>query len=95
MGYYFVRQAVLTGLCATVATSAISTDLATCLTEANIPVSLPSSSDFSQLSQPYNLRLHYTPAVIVSPITTQQVSSAVLCAARSKTKVQARSGGHS
>ncbi|KAL8893637.1 MAG: hypothetical protein Q9192_005075, partial [Flavoplaca navasiana] len=35
------------------------------------------------------------PAVVVLPTTKRHVSSAVLCAAKSKVKVQAKSGGHS
>ena len=61
----------------------------------NVPVKFTSSSDFSALAQPYNLRLAYTPAVIVLPTTTKHVSDAVLCAAKSKVKVQAKGGGHS
>lgn len=70
-------------------------NLTSCLSAANVPVSLPSSQNYNQLSQPYNLRLHYTPAVIVLPKTTLHISNAVSCASRFGTKVQARSGGHS
>ncbi|KAL8950178.1 MAG: hypothetical protein Q9222_003771 [Ikaeria aurantiellina] len=66
-----------------------------CLGKKNVPIRLTSSSDFSQLATPYNLRLPYTPAVIVLPTTVQHVSDAVTCAAKYNVKVQPRSGGHS
>ena len=69
--------------------------LADCLGSKNVPVKFSSSADFSALSQPYNLRLAYTPAVIVMPTTTQHISDAVVCAGKSKVKVQAKGGGHS
>ena len=62
--------------------------LADCLGSKNVPVSFITSSNFEQLSRPYNLRLPYTPAAIVLPTTTQHVSDAVTCAEKSKVKVQ-------
>ncbi|KAL8640633.1 MAG: hypothetical protein Q9228_002472 [Teloschistes exilis] len=69
--------------------------LSDCLGKKNVPIRLTSSSDFAALAKPYNLRLPYTPAVIVLPTTTQHVSDAVVCAGQNNVKVQARSGGHS
>ncbi|KAL8987516.1 MAG: hypothetical protein Q9177_003277 [Variospora cf. flavescens] len=69
--------------------------LGACLASKNVPIRLTSSPDFSQLAKPYNLRLSYTPAVIVLPETTQHISDAVTCAAKSNVKVQSRGGGHS
>ncbi|KAL6719818.1 hypothetical protein ACLMJK_001739 [Lecanora helva] len=69
--------------------------LQTCLTSKNVPAYFPASAGFSQLAEPYNLRLVYTPAVIVLPTTQQQVSDAVVCAGENNVKVQAKSGGHS
>lgn len=66
-----------------------------CLASKNVPVVFASSSQFAQLAEPYNLRLPYTPAVIVVPNTTQHISDAVTCAAKNGVKVQARGGGHS
>ena len=60
-----------------------------------MPIRLISSPDFPGLAKPYNLRLAYTPAVIVLPITTKHVSDAVVCASQSGVKVQAKGGGHS
>ncbi|KAL8660713.1 MAG: hypothetical protein Q9202_006293 [Teloschistes flavicans] len=69
--------------------------LSDCLAKKNVPIRLTSSSDFGALAKPYNLRLPYTPAVIVLPTTTRHVSDAVVCAGQNNVKVQARSGGHS
>ncbi|KAI4185432.1 MAG: hypothetical protein L6R41_004143 [Letrouitia leprolyta] len=68
--------------------------LSNCLAQKNVPIRLISSPDFGQLSKPYNLRLPYTPAVIVIPTTTQHISDAVTCAAKNNVKVQPRGGGH-
>ncbi|KAL8905373.1 MAG: hypothetical protein Q9207_002684 [Kuettlingeria erythrocarpa] len=68
--------------------------LGDCLAQKNVPIRLVSSPDFAQRSQPYNLRLPYTPAVIVLPQTTQHISDAVNCAAKNNIKVQPRGGGH-
>ena len=72
-----------------------STTLTDCLNDKNIPISLISSPNFAQLAQPYNLRLPYTPVVIVLPTTPQHISDAVVCAGKYGVKVQAKSGGHS
>lgn len=74
---------------------AAAASLADCLSRAQVPVSLPGSSNYAKLARPYNLRLQYLPAAIVLPTTTQHVSRAVLCAKKFKVKVQAKSGGHS
>ena len=66
-----------------------------CLGAKQVPVSFTNSAGFSALAQPYNLRLVYTPAVIVLPTTTQHIIDAVLCAGKSNIKVQAKGGGHS
>ena len=76
------------------AASAIPT-VSDCLTQKNVPIRLSSSSDFAQLSKPFNLRLQYTPAVIVLPRTVRHVQDAVVCANQNGAKVQAKSGGHS
>ncbi|MCJ1245196.1 hypothetical protein MMC30_002397 [Trapelia coarctata] len=79
----------------TTTSSPTGTTLADCLLVKNVPISLISSPNFAQLAQPYNLRLAYTPAVIVFPTTPQHISDAVVCAGRNGVKVQAKSGGHS
>jgi FAD/FMN-containing dehydrogenase len=45
--------------------------------------------------QPYNLDIKVTPAAVVRPRTTADISGVVKCAAASNVKVQAKSGGHS
>jgi FAD/FMN-containing dehydrogenase len=69
--------------------------LQACLASKNVPTSLNSSSDWTSLTNPYNLRLKYTPTAVTLPTTRQHVSNSVLCAAEAGVKVQARSGGHS
>lgn len=61
----------------------------------NVPYKLASNSEYAELVEPYNLRLPYKPAVVVVPTTNQHIQDAVLCAAQSGLKVQAKSGGHS
>lgn len=65
-----------------------TTTLADCLGAKNVPVSFVSSANFAALAKPYNVRLTYTPAVIVVPTTVQHISDAVVCASRSGVKVQ-------
>ena len=72
-----------------------STTLQDCLGAENVPVSFINSAGFSALAEPYNLRLAYTPAVIVVPTITQHIIDAVLCAGKTNIQVQAKSGGHS
>ena len=67
--------------------------LQACLASKDVPVSFQTSTGFSQLAEPYNLRLVYTPLAIVQPTTSQQVAGAVLCAGQSNVSVQAKSGG--
>ncbi|TLS21348.1 uncharacterized protein PpBr36_10129 [Pyricularia pennisetigena] len=71
------------------------TQLAACLSAANVPAIYPGSSDYNKLAKPYNIRLPFKPAVIVLATTVQHVQTAVNCARDAKIKVQARSGGHS
>lgn len=68
--------------------SAEDTNLADCLGDHDVPVSLISSPNFAQLAKPYNVRLAYTPAVIVLPTTIEHISEAVKCAAQCNVKVQ-------
>jgi hypothetical protein len=66
-----------------------------CLNLRDVPYKMTSDVGYADLVQPYNLRLPYRPAVVVLPITDQHVQDAVVCAAQSGLKVQAKSGGHS
>lgn len=56
---------------------------------------MTSDAGYGALISPYNLRLPYTPAVVVIPTTNKHVQDAVVCAGQAKIKVQAKSGGHS
>ncbi|KAI5785606.1 hypothetical protein DFH27DRAFT_265144 [Peziza echinospora] len=70
----------------------------TCLAARNnsgVEIIQPTSPSWSQAIEPYNLRLHYVPLVLIVPETARQVAAAVDCARRHKIKVQSRSGGHS
>ncbi|KAL3419893.1 hypothetical protein PVAG01_08392 [Phlyctema vagabunda] len=69
-------------------------DLAACLTAKKVPTSLDTSSNWTSLITPFNLRLPYTPAAVTLPSTYQHISDSVTCAATAGIKVQARSGGH-
>ncbi|KUJ09586.1 FAD-binding domain-containing protein [Mollisia scopiformis] len=66
-----------------------------CLEESNIPQDYPNTSNFSQDSLDYNLRLNFTPIAIAVPSTVPQVQAAVNCAAKLGIKVNPKSGGHS
>jgi hypothetical protein len=66
-----------------------------CLGAKNVPIKLISNSDWHSYAATYNTRLQYTPAVIVLPITNQNVIDAVTCGAQAGIKIQAKSGGHS
>ena len=66
-----------------------------CLKTKQVPASLPGDADFAGLEIPFNIRLNYTPAIIVIPSTNEEVAGVVCCAADNGLKVQARSGGHS
>lgn len=56
---------------------------------------MTADAEYAELVEPFNLRLPYKPAVVVLPTTNQHVQDAVICAAQSGLKVQAKSGGHS
>ena len=63
--------------------------------DSGIQTIQPSSPSWSQSIEPFNLRLHYEPLLLVVPETAKQVATAVNCARSHKVKVQSRSGGHS
>ena len=69
--------------------------LADCLGSKNVPVYFLNTPQYSAAAKPYNVHLAYKPAVVVVPSTTQHVSDAVVCAGKSKVKVQPKGGGHS
>ncbi|KAF2204350.1 FAD-binding domain-containing protein [Delitschia confertaspora ATCC 74209] len=68
-----------------------------CTKAKGVPIVKPGDSSFAELAEPFNLRLRYTPKVIVLPTTAQHISDAIICAGEEdgKIKIQARGGGHS
>ncbi|KAF2759070.1 FAD-binding domain-containing protein [Pseudovirgaria hyperparasitica] len=70
--------------------------LRTCLASKSTPSTFSDNSNWAKLASPFNLRLQYKPAVVVSADTVSHVSEGVKCASScGGFKVQARSGGHS
>ncbi|RDA93263.1 hypothetical protein CP533_6537 [Ophiocordyceps camponoti-saundersi (nom. inval.)] len=67
-----------------------------CLQLAHVTSFFQGQQKFSNLSSPFNIRLPFTPAAIITAECTNQVAEAVKCASGcGGFKVQARSGGHS
>ena len=67
-----------------------------CLAARKVPFLVPSSgAAWASHATTYNARLQYTPAAILVPTTTQQISEGVVCAGQNGVPVQAKSGGHS
>ncbi|KAF4595443.1 glucooligosaccharide oxidase [Ophiocordyceps camponoti-floridani] len=67
-----------------------------CLQSAGIPSFFQDQAQFANLSSPYNVRLPFTPAAVVTAEKAEDVSEAVKCASScGGFKVQARSGGNS
>ncbi|KAL2139814.1 hypothetical protein VTI28DRAFT_4669 [Corynascus sepedonium] len=69
--------------------------LTDCLTKAGVPISEPGTEDYDIDVSSFNLRLPYTPAVVVGANTTDHVRDAVVCAAEHGVKATAKCGGHS
>ncbi|KAI1458561.1 putative glucooligosaccharide oxidase [Annulohypoxylon moriforme] len=65
------------------------------LSEKGVPFKCASDPDWAAYSSSYNIRLPFTPAVVVLPHEDQQIEHALACAREHGLKVQARSGGHS
>ena len=70
-------------------------NITSCLAAANVPQSLPGTTNFTAEIIPYNLRLPFTPVALAIPSTVAQVQAAVSCAACLNITVSPRSGGHS
>jgi FAD/FMN-containing dehydrogenase len=66
-----------------------------CLSTAQVPVFASASSDRTQATKPFNLRVPYTPAAYAVPQTVKHVQDAVSCGVKNNVKVTAKSGGHS
>lgn len=68
------------------------------------PLTPADGSKYTDAATPFNLRLHYKPAIIVYPTNEIEVAGALACATgnifidgnpKFSMRVQARSGGHS
>lgn len=69
--------------------------LEACLAAAGIETSLPSSGNWSIEIEAWNSRLSPFPSAVVFPNTEKEVSAALQCAAKSKTKVTTLGGNRS
>ncbi|KAF9872493.1 FAD binding domain-containing protein [Colletotrichum karsti] len=65
-----------------------------CLNAAKAPISVQSSPNWSDQSRPFNLRVAFTPAVIIVATDPSHVQAAVKCGAQYGYKVTGRGGGH-
>ncbi|WQF86886.1 Putative berberine/berberine, FAD-binding domain, PCMH-type, FAD-binding, type PCMH, subdomain 2 [Colletotrichum destructivum] len=72
-----------------------SNTIQACLSAANAPVTVSSSSDWSEDIRPYNARVQFTPALVVAATDASHVQAAVRCASQYGKTVTARGGGHS
>jgi FAD/FMN-containing dehydrogenase len=66
-----------------------------CLASKDVTSFTTSAAEFPGFELPFNLRLKYTPAIIILPNNEQDVANSVCCAHENGLKVQARGGGHS
>jgi len=94
---FTMKSSLVAGLLSlgAVANAAASNPLFDCLNTKKVPTSWISSPNYENLTEPFNLRLVYKPVVVILPTTNKHVQDAVVCASKSKVKVQAKSGGHS
>ncbi|GKT97103.1 glucooligosaccharide oxidase [Colletotrichum tofieldiae] len=72
-----------------------SNTIQACLNAANAPIATSSSSDWSENIRPYNARVQFTPALVVTATDASHVQAAVKCASQYGKSVTARGGGHS
>jgi hypothetical protein len=72
-----------------------ATKINNCLTNAKVPQALPGSDTYEFETDPYNVRVPYSPAAVALPTTVAQVQAAVKCAASNNVRVSSKSGGHS
>jgi hypothetical protein len=66
-----------------------------CLDSIEGPVIYPNDTQFPPLIIDQNIRVNYTPSVLVYAINNNDVKKAVICAIKSGTDIVPRSGGHS
>jgi hypothetical protein len=93
---YFSSKLLL-GLVAAlqVAAQDVTTDVAKCLNASRVDFVSGNQSEWGGLDRTlFNTRLQYKPLLIVLPLNTSQVQSAVSCGIKSKVKVTPKCGGH-
>ncbi|KAK1991665.1 FAD binding domain-containing protein [Colletotrichum falcatum] len=72
-----------------------SDNVQACLYAENAPISTASSLEWADSIRPYNARVQFTPALVVTATDAGHVQAAVRCASRYGKTVTARGGGHS
>ncbi|KIJ36190.1 Glucooligosaccharide oxidase [Sphaerobolus stellatus SS14] len=75
--------------------SVVQADLRSSLSGRSFGAVFPGDSSFAGASQAFNFRYTFTPAVVTTPNTPQDVSTIIQAAAANGFQVAARSGGHS
>lgn len=68
--------------------------LTSCLADACVPFSVKNSTEWTQDTKPYNLRLTYTPAAVAVPTSIDEIKAAVSCGVENGVRVSAMGGGH-
>ena len=66
-----------------------------CLQVQSVPYSNSTSTNWANLTTPFNLRLAYNPTAVTLPTTPKEVGNSVVCARKAGWKVQPKGGGHS
>ncbi|SPN98743.1 related to reticuline oxidase precursor; berberine bridge enzyme [Cephalotrichum gorgonifer] len=66
-----------------------------CLSESEVPVSVPGTTDYDFDSAPFNVRTPFTPVAIAVPTTTRHIQDAISCGVKAGVKVTPKGGGHS
>src|ERR1044071_1974113 len=72
-----------------------SSPILPCLRSIEGPVIYPNDALFQSLIIDQNIRVNYTPSVLVYALNNKDVQRAVRCAVELKRDIVARSGGHS
>ncbi|KID82769.1 chitooligosaccharide oxidase [Metarhizium guizhouense ARSEF 977] len=69
--------------------------LASCLSDASVPIATKGTPEWTQHTTPFNTRLQYEPIAVAVPTEISQIAAAVTCAKKNSIPVTAKSGGHS
>lgn len=69
--------------------------LETCLEGAGVKVIAPADTEWSSVSQAWQLRITTSPTLMAYPANNAELASVLACALTSETKVSALAGGHS